>query len=272
MAAVTSSPSEVPHFQIVSKIDSIPVVHDSVAYAQSLINSNKLSAKLYETAVGVASKSYDVATPVLTRTKPLLESADGLAVATFDRAAATFPYPFKTPTEELIVVKQAKGVYDTKLHPVISGVIAKAASVNSAIGTRASATIHTSQDLAHALLEQLRQLTEQGVQLPSVLFEGASKASNDVKEIVFAKDVSVQEKSNKFASYVLEQAKPLIDEIYNYVYTAKSKAVEKENKMVEEASDASSNAADKANGSIEHVEDDEWFTSYLICFEKNYYL
>lgn len=60
-------------FQIVSKIDSIPVVHDSVAYAQcaifwnahaltfwpifhrSLINSNKLSAKLYETAVGVAS-------------------------------------------------------------------------------------------------------------------------------------------------------------------------------------------------------------------------
>ncbi|KIR58640.1 hypothetical protein I312_102892 [Cryptococcus bacillisporus CA1280] len=257
MAAVTSSPSEVPHFQIVSKIDSIPVVHDSVAYAQSLINSNKLSAKLYETAVGVASKSYDVATPVLTRTKPLLESADGLAVATFDRAAATFPYPFKTPTEELIVVKQAKGVYDTKLHPVISGVIAKAASVNSAIGTRASATIHTSQDLAHALLEQLRQITEHGVQLPSVLFEGASKASNDVKEIVFAKDVSVQEKSNKFASYVLEQAKPLIDEIYNYVYTAKSKAVEKENKMVEEGSDASGNAADKANGSTEHLEDDE---------------
>lgn len=28
-------------------------------------------------------ESYDVATPVLTRTKPLLESADGLAVATW---------------------------------------------------------------------------------------------------------------------------------------------------------------------------------------------
>lgn len=258
MAAVTSTPTEVPQFQIVSKIDSIPVVHDSVAYAQSLINSNKLSAKLYETAVGVASKSYDVATPVLTRTKPLLESADGLAVATFDRAAATFPYPFKTPTEELIVVKQAKGVYDTKLHPVVAGVIAKAASVNSAIGARASATIHTSQDLAHALLEQLRQITEHGVQLPTALFEGASKASNDVKEIVFAKEVSVQEKSNKFASYVLEQAKPLIDEIYNYVYTAKTKAAEKGNKTAEEASEAS----DKANGSLEHVENDQWFVFY----------
>lgn len=42
--------------------------------------------------------------------------------------------------------------------------------------------------------------------------------------------------------------------------------------MVEEASDASGNAADKANGSIEHVEDDEWFTSHLNCFEKKYYL
>lgn len=70
-------------------------------FRRSLINSNKLSAKLYETAVGVASsmfflfldvyeahiwaseESYDVATPVLTRTKPLLESADGLAVATW---------------------------------------------------------------------------------------------------------------------------------------------------------------------------------------------
>lgn len=30
-----------------------------------------------------SEESYDVATPVLTRTKPLLESADGLAVATW---------------------------------------------------------------------------------------------------------------------------------------------------------------------------------------------
>jgi hypothetical protein len=30
----------------------------------------------------------------------------------FDRAEATFPYPFKTPTQDLVVVKQAKAVYD----------------------------------------------------------------------------------------------------------------------------------------------------------------
>ena len=30
----------------------------------------------------------------------------------FDRAQATFPYPFQTPTQDLIVVKQSKAVYD----------------------------------------------------------------------------------------------------------------------------------------------------------------
>lgn len=35
--------------------------------------------------------SYQVASPVIERSKPLLESADNLAVATFNRAEATFP-------------------------------------------------------------------------------------------------------------------------------------------------------------------------------------
>lgn len=60
-----------------------------------------LTASLYQTAVAVANseyhvfdiavrekrltrflESYEIATPVLSRTKPILESADGLAVAT----------------------------------------------------------------------------------------------------------------------------------------------------------------------------------------------
>lgn len=56
-----------------------------------------MTASLYATAVGVANselvtalaavgcscvESYEIATPVLTKTKPLLESVDGLAVAT----------------------------------------------------------------------------------------------------------------------------------------------------------------------------------------------
>jgi len=30
----------------------------------------------------------------------------------FEKAEATFPYAFKTPTQDLVVVKQSKAVYD----------------------------------------------------------------------------------------------------------------------------------------------------------------
>ncbi|WVQ78215.1 hypothetical protein IAT38_000298 [Cryptococcus sp. DSM 104549] len=251
MAAATSpapATSEAPKFEIVNKFDSVPVIHDSVAYAHDILNSNKLTASLYQTALGVASKSYEVATPVLVKTKPLLESADGLAVATFDRVSSTFPYPFTTPTEELIVVKQAKGVYDGTVHPVISEVVAKTAAINSAIGARAAATIHNSQDLAHSLVEQLKHLAEHGKEIPAALIDGVGKASHDISAIVFSKEGTLQEKSNKLTAYLKEQAKPLVDEIYNYVNSAKAKAAEEKDAVADKVADK----VDQANGTVEN--------------------
>jgi hypothetical protein len=63
---------------------------------RSIVNSTQITGQLYATAVALAAsalffmhpseltipESYDMATPVLVRTKPILESADGLAVAT----------------------------------------------------------------------------------------------------------------------------------------------------------------------------------------------
>ncbi|KAK4687728.1 hypothetical protein P7C73_g2384, partial [Tremellales sp. Uapishka_1] len=245
MAATTApaGASQVPTFQIVNRLDGVPVVHDSVAYAQSLVNSTQITGSLYNIAVAVASRGYDIATPVLVKTKPLLESADGLAVATFDRAQATFPYPFKTPTEDLIVVKQAKAVYDERLapiihSPVISDVINKTAQINSALGARAAATIHSSQELSHALLEQLKALAGSGKDLPAALIDSISKATSEVKGIVFEKDATIQDKSNKLGAYVVDQVKPIVDEIYNYVLGAKNKAKEEGAKAVDQAQNA----------------------------------
>ncbi|WVR05088.1 hypothetical protein IAU60_002100 [Kwoniella sp. DSM 27419] len=249
MSAALSSQPQPPSFRIVGKLDSVPVVHDSVTYAQQILSSNEYTAKLYGLALNIANRSYEVATPVLVRTKPLLESADGLAVATFDRAEATFPYPFKTPTQDLVVVKQAKAVYDDRVwpmlqnaQPVVQDVLNKTAQINSAICARAAATISSSQDVAHALLEQLRYLSEHGKEIPGVLIDNVGKATNDIKNIVFAKDATVQEKSNKIASYLIDQTKPVIDEIYNYVNAAKNKAQEEGAK-----------AANAANGTVENV-------------------
>ncbi|GFZ46238.1 hypothetical protein JCM24511_04485 [Saitozyma sp. JCM 24511] len=242
MATATATPNgNVPNFKIVSRLDGVPAIHDSVAYAQAIVNSTGVTASLYQTALALANKSYEVATPVLVRTKPLLESADGLAVATFDRAEATFPYPFKTPTQDLVVVKQAKAVYDARLapflqsaQPVISDVLQKTAEINSALGARAAATIHSSQEISHALLEQLRALAEQGKELPGTLLDGVTKATTDIKGIVLSKDATLQEKSNKLGAYVVDQVKPVVDEIYNYVLGAKKKAQDEASKAREQ--------------------------------------
>jgi hypothetical protein len=67
-------------------------------------------------------------------------------------------------------------------------------------------------------LEQLKQLAEQGKDLPAVLVDvsdsvygnspgsdlkGVGKATGDVRTIVLEKDASIQEKSNKLGAYVL---------------------------------------------------------------------
>lgn len=252
--AQTASQSDIPHFKIVDKFDGVPVIHDSVTYAQSMINSYSLTASVYQTAVAVASKSVGMASPILSRTKPLLESADGLAVATFERAEAIMPYPFKTPTQDLIVVKQAKGIYDSQLapwvqsaQPVLTDVLNKTAEINSALGARAHATLQTSQDLSLALLEQLKALAGQGTQIPGHLIDTVGKTSHDVKEIIMAKDASLQDKSNKLGAYVVDQVKPVVDQIYEFVLGAKKRAQEEASKAADKAGNAAGQAGDKVN-------------------------
>lgn len=224
----------VPEFKIIGRLDGVPAIHDSVSYADSLLKSYGLTNYLYSTALGVAGKSYNLASPVLARTKPLIESADGLAVATFDRAEATFPYPFKTPTQDLIVVKQSKAVYDARILPLIQNaqpmlneVLNKTAQINSALGARAVATVQTSKEYSEHLIEQLKAIAKQGNGLPAQLVEGLQKATTDIKEIVYQKDATLQEKSNKVGAYVVDQVKPVVDQIYEYILGAKRAAEEK---------------------------------------------
>lgn len=264
MAETQTAPStsEVPKFKIVERLDGVPAIHDSVAYAQSWINAYSLTSSVYQTALNVANKSYEIATPVLTRTKPLLESADGLAVATFDRAEATFPYPFKTPTQDLIVVKQAKGIYDARLapyvqsaQPVITDVLNKTAEINSALGARAHATLQSSTEISHHLIEQLKTLAAHGKELPSHLIETVGRTTNEVKEIVFAKDSNYQDKSNKLQAYVVDQVKPVVDQIYEFLLGAKKRAQAEAAKAADAVGDKVDEAKDTANEAKDTAKD-----------------
>jgi Neuraminidase (sialidase) len=57
---------------------------------------------------------------------------------------------------------------------VIQDVINRTAEINSALGARASAVVQSSSDISHALLEQLKQLAEQGKDLPAALVDVSS--------------------------------------------------------------------------------------------------
>lgn len=55
--------------------------------------------------------------------------------------------------------------------PVIQDVINRTAQINSALGARAHATLQTSQEISHALFEQLRTLADQGTQIPANMLD-----------------------------------------------------------------------------------------------------
>lgn len=132
----------------------------------------------------------------------------------------------------------------------------KTAEINSALGARAAATIHSSQEISHALLEQLRALAEQGKELPGTLLDvGLAGFTSSNKELTNAGrhqgdhrhqgDRAQQgrhapgeveqawglrcggyKRSAKpcfplFSDVVQDQVKPVVDEIYNYVLGAK---------------------------------------------------
>lgn len=54
---------------------------------------------------------------------------------------------------------------------MIQDVINRTVEINSALGARASAVVQSSSDISHALLEQLKQLAEQGKDLPAALVD-----------------------------------------------------------------------------------------------------
>ena len=56
---------------------------------------------------------------------------------------------------------------------MIQDVINRTAEINSALGARAHAVVQSSSDYSHALVEQLKQLADQGKDLPASLIEAS---------------------------------------------------------------------------------------------------
>ena len=86
---------------IIDRVGSIPFVHDSLGYIDSTLNSSSLLRTPYATAQALTSSALHYSEPITNRLAPILTRADGLANQAVDVVEKKYPYPFKTPTEQI---------------------------------------------------------------------------------------------------------------------------------------------------------------------------
>lgn len=109
MAAATATPattngasSSKQYGQAIDRITQVPIVAQSLNFAQSTINSHSFLAQPYHFGESVVSSSLKAAEPVTTRLQPQLAFLDAYAVKGLNFAESKFPYPFHATTEKVV--------------------------------------------------------------------------------------------------------------------------------------------------------------------------
>lgn len=101
---VSSSPSKqaFDHSEALKKIAAVPLVSDSLTFAQSTIKSYPILATTYGYGENLFNSSLKAAEPITNRIHPQLAYVDSLAVKSLDFAESKWSYPFHANTHELI--------------------------------------------------------------------------------------------------------------------------------------------------------------------------
>ncbi|EPQ26413.1 uncharacterized protein PFL1_06061 [Pseudozyma flocculosa PF-1] len=90
------------HSEALQRIAAVPLVSDSLSFAQSAINAHPLLAHTYQFGQGAFNSSLKAASPITSRLHPQLAYVDSLAVKSLDFAESRWSYPFHANANELI--------------------------------------------------------------------------------------------------------------------------------------------------------------------------
>ncbi|PCH34966.1 hypothetical protein WOLCODRAFT_139660 [Wolfiporia cocos MD-104 SS10] len=102
MATQTQETSRTPELTIISRVASIPLVASSLNTIHETLLSNAYTQKPYSTAQGISKSALSYTEPLQKRLAPLIVRADGYANMGLDAVESRYPYPFKTPTEDIL--------------------------------------------------------------------------------------------------------------------------------------------------------------------------
>jgi uncharacterized protein (UPF0147 family) len=258
-AAATEHPaaSKVP--SSVTRVYDIPVVRDTVTYADSVLKGYALSAAVLQRAEAIALTLYKTAgEPIQTRLQGQIDQLDGLANKGLDYVQGKAPYIFDAKTDELVATarKPADQAYSTaksyqelvssQLHNTLLASQQTLSSLNEKLATAAAiAKDHVpkngkeAQELAKELLEQIEKakdvIAKQSGELPAHVskavqpyVEKLQKGAGEVKAELAKKDVSIHQKAQHIISITREittdSLSDAIEAVKYYVQSGKGKA------------------------------------------------
>ncbi|TFY74172.1 hypothetical protein EWM64_g9840 [Hericium alpestre] len=102
MSTETQTAPAAPELTVLNRVASIPLINDSLAAVHNSLSSNAYTRSAYTTGQALSATALGYTQPIATRLAPLIERADGLANKAVDAVESRYPYPFKTPTDEII--------------------------------------------------------------------------------------------------------------------------------------------------------------------------
>ncbi|OBZ67702.1 Perilipin-2 [Grifola frondosa] len=110
MPTQTQTASATPEFTIIYRVASIPLVASSLNTIHTTLTNNAYTHSPYAAAKGLSKSALSYAEPLQKRLGPIIVRADSFANKGLDAVESRYPYPFKTPTDE--IVKDLKGHSD----------------------------------------------------------------------------------------------------------------------------------------------------------------
>ncbi|CAD6584299.1 MAG: hypothetical protein CYPHOPRED_002658 [Cyphobasidiales sp. Tagirdzhanova-0007] len=243
--ATDSQPNGIDHSKLptsISRVYNVPVVKDSITYADHMLRSYSLSAVAYGKAEALATSVYKRAgEPLQDKLQPRIDQLDGLANKGLDFVQGKAPFIFDTQTGELVAQARkpadqalstaktyhsqafstAKGYQDlvsSRLHDTLVASQQSLGGLQTKLGAAAGHVPRSpeeAQQLAYNLYEQIEALKNAAIKqshdLPAHVskslqpfIEKLQKGATEVKTELSKKDVPNHLKAQKIIGVTKE--------------------------------------------------------------------
>ncbi|TFK48951.1 lipid droplet-associated perilipin protein [Heliocybe sulcata] len=179
-----------PQLSIVNRLGSIPLIHDSLTTLHSTLASNAYTQRPFLTAQDLTVIAYHkIGEPLQTRLAPILVKADGYANKAVDVVESRYPYPFKTPTEDIVkdVKARSDGARDVATKTIDDRVKKPVAGVAQGIDQRFAPLVDLFELYVSKLHAQLPETpaTQHPIESPTYQYQRAYALTVNLRDSIY---------------------------------------------------------------------------------------